>query len=167
MSDVRLRCGPIANVDPLGNISGGPHIFVISKLCLLNLHHPAVLPPISQPLNQLGVILAATIAQRFIDEIKGQVSELKNPPKLVGFLANADPAAKMYAEFTKKTSIDCGFRFETRITDKEDLEDAIMEANTDKDVDGIMVYFPVFGDRQVHIALRCSENLGSVSAAMY
>ena len=55
----------------------------------------------------------------------------------------------MYAEFTKKTSIACGFRFETREVDREDLEDAIMDANVDKDVDGIMVYFPVFGDRQV------------------
>jgi methylenetetrahydrofolate dehydrogenase (NAD+) len=55
----------------------------------------------------------------------------------------------MYAEFTKKTSIECGFRFETREVDKEDLEDAIMDANADKDVEGIMVYFPVFGDRQV------------------
>lgn len=80
-----------------------------------------------------------------------QVSKLETPPKLVGFLANADPAAKMYAEFTKKTSIECGFRFEIRQVNKEDLEDAIMDANADKDIDGIMVYFPVFGDRQVHI----------------
>ena len=67
----------------------------------------------------------------------------------MSFLANADPAAKMYAEFTKKTSLECGFRFEIREVDKEDLEDAIMEANADNDVEGIMVYFPVFGDRQV------------------
>ena len=78
-----------------------------------------------------------------------QVSKLEKRPKLVGFLANADPAAKMYAEFTKKTSLECGFRFETREVNKEDLEDAIMDANADRDVDGIMVYFPVFGDRQV------------------
>ena len=55
----------------------------------------------------------------------------------------------MYAEFTQTTSIECGFRFETRQVNKEDLEDAIMDANDDKDIDGIMVYFPVFGDRQV------------------
>src|SRR5271155_923066 len=101
--------------------------------------------------NCEGVVLAATIAKKFIDEITEQVSKLDPPPKLVGFLANADPAAKMYADFTKKTSLDCGFRFETREVNKEDLEDAIMDANEDKDVDGIMVYFPVFGDRQVNI----------------
>lgn len=97
-----------------------------------------------------GVILAATIARKFIDEIKEQVSQLEEAPRLVGFLANADPAAAMYADFTKKTSLDCGFRFELRQVDKEDLEDAIMEANADNKVDGIMVYFPVFGDRQVY-----------------
>ena len=55
----------------------------------------------------------------------------------------------MYADFTQKTSLECGFRFDTRQVNKEDLEDGIMDANGDKDVDGIMVYFPVFGDRQV------------------
>ena len=75
---------------------------------------------------------------------------MEQPPKLVGFLANADPAAKMYAEFTKRTSLESGFRFELREVTKEDLEDEIMIADADDDIDGIMVYFPVFGDRQVH-----------------
>jgi methylenetetrahydrofolate dehydrogenase (NAD+) len=95
------------------------------------------------------VVLAAAIAKKFIDEISAQVSKLEKPPKLVGFLANADPAARMYADFTRKTSLDCGFRFDLREVTKDDLEDAIMEANADANVDGIMVYFPVFGDRQV------------------
>jgi methylenetetrahydrofolate dehydrogenase (NAD+) len=90
---------------------------------------------------------------------------LETPPKLIGFLANADPSAKMYAEFTKRTSLECGFRFEMRDVDKEELEDGIMEANNDHDVDGIMVYFPVFGDRQV-VSLVCT-NAGSISTAMY
>jgi 5,10-methylene-tetrahydrofolate dehydrogenase/methenyl tetrahydrofolate cyclohydrolase len=117
--------------------------------------------------NCEGVVLAAAIAKKFIDEIMEQVSKLDPPPKLVGFLANADPAAKMYADFTKKTSLDCGFRFETREVNKEDLEDAIMDANEDKDVDGIMVYFPVFGDRQVHRYMECRLNAGSIFTTMY
>ena len=55
----------------------------------------------------------------------------------------------MYSEFTQKTSLECGFRFETREVNKEDLEDAIVGANEDVDVSGIIVYFPVFGHRQV------------------
>jgi methylenetetrahydrofolate dehydrogenase (NAD+) len=112
-------------------------------------------PSCSIPLNGLanfaGVVLAQTIAKKFIGEISGEVAQLPKAPKLVGFLANDDPAAKMYADFTKKTSLECGFRFETREVKKEDLEEAIMEANADDDVHGIMVYFPVFGDRQVYL----------------
>ena len=108
--------------------------------------------------NPVGVVLAATIAKKFIDEITEQVSKLEKPPKLVGFLANDDPAAKMYSDFTEKTSMACGFRFETRQVNKEDLEDAIMEANQDNDVDGIMVYFPVFGDRQVKSYRKLADN---------
>ena len=114
-----------------------------------------------------GVVLAQTIAKKFIDEISGQVAKLSVAPKLVGFLANDDPAAKMYADFTKKTSLECGFRFETREVKKEDLEEAIMEANADKDVDGIMVYFPVFGDRQVWSSTDRSLITGSIFTAMY
>jgi methylenetetrahydrofolate dehydrogenase (NAD+) len=99
--------------------------------------------------------MATSIAKKFIDEIKEQVAQLETPPKLVGFLANADPAAKQYADFTKKTSLECGFRFETREINKEDLEDGIEEANGDDDVDGMMVYFPVFGDRQDQYLQQC------------
>lgn len=42
-----------------------------------------------------------------------------------------------------------GFEYELRECDKEDLEEKIIEANNDDKVDGIMVYFPVFGDRHV------------------
>ena len=108
--------------------------------------------------DSVGVVLAATIAKKFIDEITEQVSTLEKAPKLVGFLANEDPAAKMYSEFTKKTSLECGFRFETRKVNKEDLEDAIMEANEDEDVNGMMVYFPVFGDRQVKNMWKLADN---------
>lgn len=69
-------------------------------------------------------------------------------PLLVGFLANTDPAAKMYADWTGKTSEDIGFKYELRVVDKEDLEEAVIDANKDDSVDGIMIYFPVFGNRQ-------------------
>lgn len=67
---------------------------------------------------------------------------------LVGFLANADPAARMYAEWTAKTAESIGFTYELREVDKEELEEALISANEDDDVDGIMVYFPVFGGGQ-------------------
>lgn len=38
-----------------------------------------------------------------------------------------------------------GFKFELREVDREMLEDYIEEANREAQVDGIIVYYPVFG----------------------
>ncbi|CUM56042.1 Tetrahydrofolate dehydrogenase/cyclohydrolase, catalytic domain-containing protein [Debaryomyces fabryi] len=93
-------------------------------------------------------ILASTIAKEFVDEITAQLTELKFKPKLVGFLANDDPAAQMYANWTGKTCEGLGFEYELIQVDKNDLESSLIKANKDDNVNGIMVYFPVFGDNQ-------------------
>jgi methylenetetrahydrofolate dehydrogenase (NAD+) len=41
-----------------------------------------------------------------------------------------------------------GFDFELREVEREDLEDALIRANNDDKVDGIIVYYPIFGNRQ-------------------
>lgn len=93
-------------------------------------------------------LLASTVAKPFIEEVKAGVAALDRKPVLVGFLANTDPAARMYAEWTAKTSESAGFTYELREVDKENLEEALIAANEDDAVDGIMVYFPVFGGGQ-------------------
>lgn len=93
-------------------------------------------------------ILASTIAKEFTDEITSQLKELEFKPKLVGFLANDDPAAQMYANWTGKTCEGLGFEYELIQVDKNDLESSLIKANKDDNVNGIMVYFPVFGDKQ-------------------
>lgn len=93
-------------------------------------------------------ILASTIAKQYIDEITAQVKALDFKPKLVGFLANDDPAAQMYANWTGKTCESLGFTYDLVKVDKNDLESALINANSNDDVNGIMVYFPVFGDNQ-------------------
>ena len=93
-------------------------------------------------------VLALTIAKPYIDEIEHGVRELTFTPTVVGLLANDDPAAKMYATWTGKTCEAHGFRYQLRTCDKNDLEAALVTANHDPDVHGIMVYFPVFGDNQ-------------------
>lgn len=93
-------------------------------------------------------ILASTIAKPYTEEITENVSKLSITPKLVGFLANDDPAAEMYANWTGKTCQSLGFDYELRQVDKNDLEGALIKANKDDQVNGIMVYFPVFGNNQ-------------------
>ncbi|KAI9275912.1 hypothetical protein BDA99DRAFT_431481, partial [Phascolomyces articulosus] len=83
-------------------------------------------------------------------------------PKLVGFLANDDPAAKKYAEWTAKTCAETGCGFELRKVDKQDLEEKITEANEDKAVNGIMVYYPVFGGKQDAYLQNCVSELKDV-----
>lgn len=52
------------------------------------------------------VILAATIAKGLLAEVKEGLSGLSKKPVLVGFLANEDPAAQMYADWSAKTCIE-------------------------------------------------------------
>ncbi|RUS28705.1 hypothetical protein BC938DRAFT_481554 [Jimgerdemannia flammicorona] len=94
------------------------------------------------------VVLASEVSASFRNEIHKTITERGIRPKLVGFLANHDPAAVKYAEWTAKTCEETGVDFELRKVDKQELEDKVIEANEDDDVNGIMVYYPVFGDRQ-------------------
>ncbi|KAG7665060.1 MTD1 [[Candida] subhashii] len=93
-------------------------------------------------------ILASTIAKPYIEEVTNGLKKLSFTPKLVGFLANEDPAAQMYANWTGKTCESLGFKYEVVKVNKNDLENELIKANRDDNINGIMVYFPVFGDSQ-------------------
>ncbi|KAF8430311.1 hypothetical protein EV426DRAFT_580917 [Tirmania nivea] len=94
------------------------------------------------------VVLAQTVAKSLLSEVQDNLKKIGRSPLLVGFLANADPAARMYADWTARTCKENGFAYQLREVDKEDLEEAILGANHDDSVDGIIVYFPVFGGGQ-------------------
>ena len=49
------------------------------------------------------VVLANSIAKSLLAEVSEGQTAIGRRPHLVGFLANADPAAQMYAEWTAKT----------------------------------------------------------------
>ncbi|KAH9942565.1 NAD-P-binding protein [Amylocystis lapponica] len=107
-----------------------------------------------------GLLLKADlIANTFRDEIKAALSISDRPPKLVGILATSAAPSKFYAEFTQKQCNTLGVEFVLRRTgaaanpdeaEGEGVEDAIIEANEDDSVDGIMVYYPIFGVQQDH-----------------
>jgi len=90
------------------------------------------------------VVLANTIAKSLLGEVAQGLTELDFKPKLVGFLANEDPAAQVYAEYSAKTCKENGFLFEIRTISKEDVEEAILAANADPSIHGIIVYYPIF-----------------------
>ncbi|KAH9927086.1 NAD(P)-binding protein [Epithele typhae] len=107
-----------------------------------------------------GVLLKSdAIADGFRAEIKATLAAAPRPPKLVGILSTAAEPSKFYAEFTRKQCEALGVAFELRRVGQaadaslqagEGAEEAIIEANEDDTVDGIMVYYPVFGAQQDH-----------------
>ncbi|KAF3179349.1 NAD-dependent 5,10-methylenetetrahydrafolate dehydrogenase [Orbilia oligospora] len=98
--------------------------------------------------TQCKVVLAATVAKTLFDEVQTTLKTLQRKPKLVGFLANDDPASRTYAEWTEKTCEQYGLEFELREVDKDELEQAVIAANEENAVDGGIIYFPVFGTKQ-------------------
>lgn len=92
------------------------------------------------------VLTAETISKGLLADVKESLSQTtpERQPTLVAFLANNDPAAVQYAEYTQKTCADNGFSFELRQVNKDQLEEEIMDANQDDKVDGILVYYPIF-----------------------
>jgi len=87
------------------------------------------------------------IAAPFRTELKEKIDTTMGGkgPTLVGFLANNDPAAEQYADWTQRACEIDGINYETRRVEEEELEHKLKEANEDPSVHGIMIYYPVFG----------------------
>lgn len=88
---------------------------------------------------------AADIAKPFREEIKGRTPLLGKPPCLVAFLANTDPAAQKYADWTRRACTADGIHFDLRNVEKTELERELQRANADPEVHGILIFYPVFG----------------------
>jgi methylenetetrahydrofolate dehydrogenase (NAD+) len=50
------------------------------------------------------VVLVQNIAKGLLAEVQERLYELQEKPFLVGFMANEDPAAQMYADWCRKTA---------------------------------------------------------------
>ncbi|KAJ8086997.1 Methylenetetrahydrofolate dehydrogenase [NAD(+)] [Marasmius tenuissimus] len=100
-----------------------------------------------------GILLKADpIANTFREEVKTTLAQRDRPPKLVGILATSSEPSRLYSEFTKKQCEALGFEYSVRKTgsasspdlaDGDGVEEAILEANEDDSVDGILVVSPL------------------------
>ena len=96
-----------------------------------------------------GLLLKAdSISDTFREEVKFSLAKCLRPPRLVGILATSSSPSKFYADFTKKQCDGLGVDFVLRLTgaaadpalgEGDGVEEAIIEANEDSNVDGIMV----------------------------
>lgn len=75
-------------------------------------------------------------------------------------MANKDPAAKKYAEWTGKACRADGLRYDLRIVDDPiNVEDTLIDANDDPRVHGIIVYYPIFGQEESFSGLSHDDYL--------
>lgn len=101
-------------------------------------------------------ITGEAVAKPFRQQIIERTGQMALKPKLVGLLANSNAPSRSYAEWTAKACKAVGIEYELREIGAQDdapagqveIEDAILQANADSSVHGIMVYYPIFGPRQ-------------------
>lgn len=106
-------------------------------------------------LQEMGGIKldVSDLAKPYREQIRQSVCRLKEKniesPLLVGLLSNSDPAAKQYAEWTKRACEADGIRYELRqVDDPLDVEVTLQNLNDDPNVHGILVYYPIFGQEE-------------------
>lgn len=112
-----------------------------------------------------GILLKVDpIADAFRAEVKDGLTASHRAPTLVGILATNASPSRFYADFTRKQCEGLGMKFilkevgsavkqnegEEARSDGDGVEEVIIEANEDDNVDGIMVYYPIFGGQQDH-----------------
>jgi methylenetetrahydrofolate dehydrogenase (NADP+) / methenyltetrahydrofolate cyclohydrolase len=87
-------------------------------------------------------------AATFRELIKSEIFENRLKIKIVGFLVSGDPASEVYADYTKVGCEDVGICFELVKTDRDSIKSLLNAANRDTSVQGIFVYYPIFGDER-------------------
>lgn len=96
-------------------------------------------------------ITGEAVASPFRTAITTYTATASPRPKLLGLLANASAPSRSYAEWTAKACKAVGIDYELReiggreegadgTADQGEIEEAILEANMDDSVHGIMVY---------------------------
>ncbi|KAK4052876.1 Methylenetetrahydrofolate dehydrogenase [NAD(+)] [Microbotryomycetes sp. JL221] len=113
-----------------------------------------------------ATVTGEAVAKPFRAAIQNATRSAQIKPKLVGILANSSAPSKAYAQWTAKACQAVGIEYELReikaqsssssspdsqqpdMAEHADVEQAILEANEDDNVHGIMVYYPIFGPRQ-------------------
>ena len=88
---------------------------------------------------------ASEVAARYRDQIRGELSSLGKKIRLVGFLSTDQSASLIYSQYTAAGCSDVGIEFELVRSEPENLANLISSANKDNNVNGILVYYPIFG----------------------
>lgn len=91
---------------------------------------------------------ASDIAASFREQIRAEVNALPKKIRLVGFLSTDQSASLTYSQYTANGCTDVGIEFDLVRAQPDKLADLIRKANTDKGVNGILVYYPIFSNEK-------------------
>lgn len=112
-------------------------------ICFLCFPHPTL----SLGMSICKTITGAAVSKPYAALIDQFTSVSPVKPKLVGILATNSAPSRAYASWTEKACEAVGIEYELRIVNCEgetagqgDVEEAILAANVDEGVHGIMVY---------------------------
>ncbi len=97
--------------------------------------------------------LVKDLALNYKARIKKEISSTKANIKLLAFLSTNNPAAITYSKYTSNACAEVGINFELIQANPEELRALIEKANKDKNVHGILVYYPIF-DKEKDKELR-------------
>jgi methylenetetrahydrofolate dehydrogenase (NADP+)/methenyltetrahydrofolate cyclohydrolase len=88
------------------------------------------------------------IAEKYIGEVRKELSRIKVSLNVVGFVASDDIPSMSYARATRQKFEELGITYNLRKIARLDLEEAILEANDNPLIHGLFVYLPVFNNEQ-------------------
>lgn len=94
------------------------------------------------------IIDPAAVAAKYRESLKSDIGRLPERLKLVGFLSAESGPSATYASYTSAGCSAVGIDFELRHESKLRMEEAVLAANADPSVHGILIYYPVFGTQQ-------------------
>ncbi|PLX94007.1 MAG: methylenetetrahydrofolate dehydrogenase, partial [Desulfuromonas sp.] len=94
------------------------------------------------------LVTPSVVAARYRSEIRQEIRSLGTSLKVVGFLCGDYGPSHTYAEYTRSACEDLGIHYELRCVERNTLEQEIEAANDDDAVNGIMIYYPIFGNEQ-------------------
>ena len=75
--------------------------------------------------------------------------------RILGVLASGDTASKVYADYLVDACEEVGITLDLKTLDPADARKAVAKANTDRSIQGIFVFYPIFGDER-DAALKAS-----------
>jgi len=89
-----------------------------------------------------------SLAGRYIEETRIQLTSLPNKISVVGLIASDDKPSIAYARATQQKFDDIGIHYDLRNVRRLDVESQILNINDDPEVHGVFIYFPVFNNQQ-------------------